>query len=373
MLVQRIKDSPDNVYFNTSFTHKSFDGSNNSRAYYVANKTTPIVDKAEDYYMSIVQFSIPLDQVPILICPVLTTNGNSNTTPLVIGIRDFSANVYYAQNLIWTPELTNEPVVVQTGGANQIITPYYYMYSYETLINMFNSALQLAFTAYDTANPGNPHTGLPCPFFVYDANSQLISLVAHQSWITHNPLTQSIYINNEGYTFLDSLPSIIYPNSVNSAIEDNVLTVYFNGINGFPSSSYPTTPTYVRMLQDYSTLFLWASVRKIVITSGSLPINFEQTPIFNNENPDQFNSLPIIADFVPNVGQTAGESRQIAYYVSQFYRLIDLTGGTPLNKIQFEIFWADKQNNLYQLEISNYQEATLKVVFVHKSLYLGKK
>ena len=238
---------------------------------------------------------------------------------------------------------------------------------------MFNAALQLAFTAYDTANPGNPHTGLPCPYFVYDASTQLISLIAHQSWITASPLTQAIYMNNEGYNYLDSLPSKIYPNSILSNIEDNVLTVYYNGINGFPTNAYPTTPTYIRMLQDYSTLFLWASVRKIVITSGSLPITFEQSPLFNNDNPDQFNTIPIVADFLPNVGNTAGESRQIAYYTSQFYRLIDLSGGFSLNKIQFEIFWADKQNNLYQLEISNYQEATLKVVFVHKDLYLGKK
>ena len=115
-------------------------------------------------------------------------------------------------------------------------------------------------------------------------------------------------------------------------------------------------------------MYLWASLRKIVITSGSLPINFEQSPIFNNNNPDQYNTLPIVADFIP-ANAASGDTREIAYYTSTFYRLIDLSSNSPLQKVQFEIFWLDKQNVLYPLKISTYQEVTLKVCFTKKSLY----
>jgi len=365
----QIKNSTDNVYVNVSMVHDSSDGSNPSPATYIANKTQPIIMDCSEYYMAIVQFSIPLNQVPILICPVLTTNGNSNTTPMKIGIRDFTANVYYEQSLIWTPELINEAVVVQDGSVAQRVTPYYYMFNYETLINMFNTALNLAFIAYNAANPGNPHITFQCPYFVYDATTGLISLIAHQSWITASPLTQSIYYNNDSMNFLDGFSTQQYSRIGDVYNFDNVVNIISNGINGYgPAVVYPATPTYVRVLQDYDTMFLWSSLRKIVITSASLPIRFEQSPIFNNTNPDQYNTIPIVADFLP-ANTKAGDTREIAYYTSTFYRLIDLSSSSPLQKIQFEIFWLDKQNTLYPLTISTFQECTLKVVFTKKSLY----
>jgi hypothetical protein len=370
--IHKIKNGADNVYLNVSMVHDTNDGLNPSSSTYTANKTQPLIMDPEEYYMAIVQFSIPLDQVPILICPVLTTNGNINTTPMTIGIRDFSVtpNVYFQQNLIWTPELTYENPVTQQGSNAQTVTPYHYMYCYETLIIMMNTALNLAFTAYNATNPGNPHSTFQCPYFVYDPATSLISFIAHNSWITASPMiTQGIYMNNDTYNFLDALPSKVYSRVGDSSNYDNVLTIINTGINGFGSAVvYPALPTYIRMTQDYDTMFLWTSLRKIVITSGSLPIKFEQAPIFNNTNPDQFNSLPIVADFIP-ANSRAGDTREIAYYTSTFYRLIDLTSNSPLQKIQFEIFWLDKQNILYPLKISSFQECTLKVVFTKKSLY----
>lgn len=367
--VNTIRNGVDNQYVNISMVHNSSDGSNPSPALYIANKTQPIIGNCSDYYMAIVQFSIPLDQVPILICPVLTTPGNSNTTPLIIGIRDFTANVYYQQNLIWTPELTYENVVIQDGSPAQQVTPYYYMYNYETLINMFNTALNLAFIAYNTANPGNPHSAFQCPYFVYDGTTSLISLIAHSSWITAPILTQAIFTNNDSVNFLDSFSTQQYTRINDPTNFDNIYNIKYNGINGFGTPVvYPAIPTYLRIIQDYDTMFLWSSLRKIVITSASLPINFEQSPIFNNNNPDQYNTIPICADFIP-ANTKAGDSREIAFYTSTFYRLIDLSSDSPLQKIQFEIFWLDKQNILYPLKIGPFNEVTLKIVLSKKSLY----
>ena len=367
MITNTLKNGPDNVYLNISMVHDSSYGSNPSPSSYIANKTQPLLNNAQDYYMAIIQFTIPLNQCPILICPVNTTLGNSNTTPLKVGIRDFSTGIYYERPLIWTPELINESVVVQNGGT-QVITPYYYMYQYETLINMLNTALTLAFNDYNAMNVANPHFTHPCPFFVYDATTKLISLIAHQSWITATPLTQAIYVNNEMYNFLDSLPVKVYSNLVNPTVKDNVFTIKYNGINSYPTNTYPTVGTYIQMIQEYDQTYLWNSLRKVIITSGSLPVNKEQTPLFNNFNNDLSNSIPIIADFI--VGSTsAGDSREIAYYSTTTYRLIDINSNLPLTKLQFEIFWLTTNNEIIPLQISNSQAITLKLGFFKKSLY----
>lgn len=368
MLTQNLKNSPDNVYFNISMVHSSSDGSNPSSSSYIANKTQPIINNPQDYYMTIIQFSIPLNQCPILICPVLTTLGNTNITPMKIGIRDFTANIIYEQPLIWVPELTYETPIVQTGSASQNISPYYYMYEYETLINMFNTALNLAFIAYNAANPGNPHIAFPCPLFVYDANTQLISLIAHSSWTTTSPLNQVICVNNDSFNFLDAFPTTMHSKINDTYNYDNCFTIFYNGLNGFPTNNYPTAPTYIKMIQNYDQMHMWNSLRKLIITSGSLPINNEQSPILNDANPDQYNTIPIVADFLPNAS-VAGDTRETAFYSADQFRLIDLSSNMPLNKIQFEIFWADKQNNLLPLKISKFQEVTMKLCFVKKSLY----
>ena len=81
-------------------------------------------------------------------------------------------------------------------------------------------------------------------------------------------------------------------------------------------------------------------------------------------------SYPILTDFVPNISAAAGESRSIAYYVpTSQYRLVDLISTNPLQKIDIRIFWEDRDGNLYPLEISIFQQASLKLGFFKKSLY----
>jgi hypothetical protein len=361
--IAKITDSPDNIYYNVSMVNNSITFGN--LANYTSNKTIPLLDNADDYYMSIVSFSIPLNYLPLMVCPIQTTLNNTLNTPLVIGIRDFNANITYAQNLIYIPTLTEFPAPVQNGSSTPIITPYYYIYNYETIINMMNSALTASYNIFKLANPGSPHL---CPFFIYDATTTLVSLIADISWV--NSL-QSIVCNIAMYNFLDSMPFKTYAPTIPNETTDVVLQIYNTGNNGYPTNTFPVNPAYVRMSMNYSTMFLWSSLKKLLITTNSLPINFEQAPVFNNLNPDQYNSTPILADFTPSISQ-AGDSREIAYYFATYYRLIDLKSSGPLNKINIQIYWQDTYNNIYPLYIPIFQEATIKFVFTKKDLYLNQ-
>ena len=54
-------------------------------AEYNVTKTLPIIDKASDFYCSIIRFDIPFNSIPLFIMPIVANQSNANLTPMVIG------------------------------------------------------------------------------------------------------------------------------------------------------------------------------------------------------------------------------------------------------------------------------------------------
>lgn len=196
-----------------------------------------------------------------------------------------------------------------------------------------------------------------------------------------------IYVNRALQQFLDGF-YFAFTSGVNRFIPASIGFDYsFNlsGLAGFkttnstiaypyPNMAYPTALTdpttyanYYIFSQEYQTIGLWTSLRKIIITSNSIPVQNEFVPS------DSISStLPIITDFVPNI-QNPGDTKTIAYYFPQSqYRLVDLKSDLPLNTIDLKIFWQDKLNNTFPLLISSLQQGSIKLAFVKKSLYKPK-
>lgn len=357
---------------------------------YTANKTLAIVDKCSDYYCSVIRFDIPLQKIPIFIMPIVpgtqqsTTPTNPNLTPLIIGI--FYNNVYYPVNLIYTPDNNGTPPV--QSQSTQVITPYYYVYSQQLLINMFNIALAFAWT----------NSGLEAlfgsfsePYFNYDPVTELISIIVPQPFAfltapaTSIPL---IFINESSVRYLESFE--LFFNGYNRLYGADYFfrftsTTPLNPTNIEPPPIFPTnqnsyalfgtTPTpiasYYIYTEQYPIIQYWSSLRKILITTGTIPIAFENVP--SNNNTDSAVSLPILTDYVIPL-EHAGDGRTIAYYnpTSQ-YRLIDMLTDSPLYKINVKVYWEDIYTNRYPLTIGINQNASIKMGFFRKSLYKASR
>ncbi len=363
------RKSPDNVYYDIVIYN---DGTAPFiRATYDVNKTQPILGKASDYYLAVSRATIPLNTIPLLVCPIVPNQIDPNLTPLVIGIRDYTSGISYPQNVIFTPELTQEPLPVQ-NQPNQVISEYYYIYAYTTLIQMFNTALLDAFAAFSLAIPTPPQASFPCPFFIYNPDTQLMSLVAHKSWffdINSNPLTANvIFTNSAAVNYLDGFQSIYVPTGVASPVFsfNNVFAIYNRNNNGYPTNVYPAVPDYVQMTQDYLTTKNWISLRKILITSTSLPCPGEDLPV-PGQSQDEYTSFPIISDFEVQL-DGAGVNGDIMYYDPQIYRLVDMMYDASLNKINLRIYWGDKIGNIYPLTISAFNSVSVKLLFINKDL-----
>jgi len=389
----------DNIYLNITFnspqinsTGTPFDppsGENPIPMEYNVTKTLAVVDKCSDYYCSVVRFAIPMNSVPLFIMPIVPGNQqshpvNANLTPMIIGI--LYNDVYYPVNLIYTADNTaSYPLQNQD---TQVITPYYYVYTYQTLINMVNVALNIAWTTSPLAALF-PTTIQP--FFQYNSSTELISLIVPRlfSYVT-SPATSIpfLYMNLALLRYLESFE--IFFNGYNQPNGADFIfrctnTIPLNPSDPTPPQVFPTdqnafaffgtTPVfpaqYFIFTQQYSMIQYWSSLRKILITSGSIPISYENIPAPDNTGINV--SLPVLTDFVIPL-ENAGDSRTIAYYnPTAQYRLVDMISDTPLYRINVKVYWEDVYGNRYPMLIEYNQTSSIKIGFFRKSLYKNTK
>jgi hypothetical protein len=338
-------------------------GEGGSLAEYKVTKTAPFLDNPSAYYCSVVRFVVPLQLIPLFIMPIIPNTyvnpgspGNSDLSTLIFGMiylgnRTSQRVIYNADNILNAP-IQNQPT--------QVVTPYYYVYTYSHMIQMINLQLGSIWissglkAAFPTLNP---------PSFIYDPVTQLISLIVPFIFVTG---VATLYMNAASLQFLEgfhlSFQGYNRPNG-----EDFVFIPEDNPNFYYPNPGIPSTPQYYKYTQDYNTLYYWTSLRKLIFSSQNIPITNEVVPA--NNDTGTYSSFPIITDFVIGTEQ-AGQSRSLAVYNPQGqYRLISLSGNSPISAIDIKIFWQDQQGNLYPLFIPQNQQASIKIGFFKKSLY----
>lgn len=384
MSYSTIYQNADNVYVNVTFNHDDTQGNVPTPAEYRVTKTIPILDKCDNYFCSVIRFDIPLNGTPLFIMPIVPNQADPDLTPLIIGITylgvDYPVNLVYIADNIFNAPIQNQP--------SQVITPYYFVYSFQTLINAINIALAEA-VSLSGVKAVLDGLGQKTPWFYFDPVNQLISLIVPKLFTdpTVLPGKPLIYVNAQLSNYLEAFKkSQVGYNQPNG--HDFVFLLDFPSFPAQPFPSYNPYPqsdkafypipaggldpagvyTYYKFTQEYNAMQFWSSLRKIVITTTSIPIVTEYTP---TNDSGISSTLPIITDFTPQI-ELAGQSRSIAYYVpTSQYRLVDLKSSEQLNTIDLKIYWQDRNSNLFPLLITTGQQASIKLGFFKKSLYKG--
>lgn len=363
----------DNVYLNITINDQynsktsAYDA---VQAQYNSTNSTPIVLKASDYYCSVLRFDIPLNTIPLMIMPIKEDQPDPLLTPFTIGISIGATNY-------------PSPVLYESSGSafkvpatnNNPTSEFYWVYTYQKLIGMVNRALAIAWL-----NSGleTLHSKLKAPYFFLNKTSGLISLIAPEPLIIlrnvlpppppdPRPDPPRIYMNEALLNYFDAFNVFYYgvnlPDGRDTSfvLEDVSAPYYLNG-----ESQMTTVPAkYYEFKQEYSVLSLWSDLRKILITSNTLPIAYEYTA--SGVSADT--QTPILTDFVPQI-DAQGQSRSIAYYqpLSQ-YRLVDLISDAPIQKVDLRIFWESVSGGIFPLILSQFQQVNIKLGFFHKSIY----
>lgn len=406
-----IEKSGDNIYVNIVINHNDMLGSKPSMAEFVANYTDLILEKADEYFLSIIRFSIPGQLIPIFIFPILPfPNTNVNGSPFFITMK-FGAVTSTPQQVIYVPNgklpgigYNGIPFPVPPAPSAshpfQTITDYYFVYAYQYMLDMVNTTIAQAFTALNAAVPGGLPVGALPPYFIYDATTQLISLIAQSAFYDETlatpiqlyfntalqqPYFEAIPVHFLGY---DGDPGVTTNLNFLFQIKDNGNNYYYppggqkivnnvNGANTSISTSVGAITTtrvadiqWYKMQQEYNVLSYWSSFKNIIFTTGSIPIQYEQAPFNQPLNSQEVsNSFPILTDFNPLL-QYAGDQRSVLQYYPQGpYRLINLNSSIGLRKIDVKLYWQDQKNNLYPIFIPVEGSINIKLLFIKKSMY----
>lgn len=394
----------DHIYYNIEISNSvNKNGNKDPRgipASYSENLTQPIINNPSDYYLTILRFTIPGSGIPILTMDIQPNQPDINLTPYSFTLN---YNNIHIQKFIMFKNWNNQnlPRPPNPIRAND---PYYFIFEYNIMIQMMNTALKEAFNELVAAVAPAVLPVTEPPFFIYDETTQLISIIAQKNYspILAGEETVKIYANTALYTrFLSSLfvqfdgynkndgrnYHILFPPVQVTTISDtiDILPKYNDSFvsganptqmygNRYYTGSVNNPPEYLINTQEYNTIQYWNSFKKIVFTTNLIPIQSEYVPSSstsgNNHTVGTVAFRPILTDYEPLLS-AAGDCRsELQYFNQGEYRLVDLISTSPLQKIDIQVYWEDFDNNLYPVMIASNQLATIKMLFVKKDLFL---
>jgi hypothetical protein len=182
----------------------------------------------------------------------------------------------------------------------------------------------------------------------------------------------SIYFNGSLFNLFSSFPFII--ESEGATLNGRNARVIMSGFGGANIVPYPpVAPTYtaLQIVQEFSTIALWTPITSIVFTSNTLPIvaNQVSAPLlfFNGTRfttgGNNANIAQIITDFVANEGVY---KPNIIYAPTAQYRLVSLTGNTPLYNLDIAVAYKNRVGEFIPFKLGTGNSATIKILFTRR-------
>lgn len=371
------KKDDDRIYYNFIIGEK-----NNLAPYYDAkfqqNLDDSFITNPSDYYLSVIRFSIPCQNIPIWIPEIKkypNTNVNETVYSLSLEYGAFTSGETFLQFESSNPNAYASTIsaLSPSAGTDSI---YYWIYNYQAIVDMINTTFQTAFTALNVASGGLP-VGSVAPYLEYDPVTQLMSLVCQRvNYDVNLPNTISIFMNYKLFEYIDSILAnylggsnynVYLPNGKDFQLI--VLDLKNNWYNP-PNLAPATPPDYYKMTQNFSTILNWNVFQSLQITTNMIPIVSEIAPSLNSSDTSNTTQQSFLRDFTP-ITETGGDFRNgtLQYVLDGPYQLINLTGQTPLNKLDMQVFWLDRFGHKYLLKCAYNQILSIKIVFIKKSSY----
>lgn len=359
-----VKNQPpsiDKQYYNLVLPYTDRGGKNcSSTIGYESNDI--ILDKASDYYLSIVRFQIPVSSTPIAIADIQPfPNTDINNTIYSVTLEyDGETSQEFIQfvpsNLAESPP---QPPTAQQPLVKRSL--YYGIYSFQHMVNMVNTALEEAFQ-----NLSNKPVGASEPIMTFNPDTSRFSMVVDPLFYGDNLVTPiKIYFNSQLYTFFEGFDVVYYPRSTPEGRQ--VEFRFVETINNVDQLGLLTVS------QDYPTLSSWTCVKSLQLRSALLNVNQESVPTgFTSSGSSS--SASIIADFIPLYGETTSNAvarTTVDFTLQSSYKLINMLSDRPLTKVSLDVVWIDELGNEYNLNMNYRDVISVKLLFQRKSTFVG--
>ena len=372
------KQNPNHIYMDIQVTNNDYlNQYANIPLSFQERKSTTILGKANEWYMSIIRFNVSTLNIPVWI-PLCQMTNDVKTS-----IYSFSMSykgVVHQEYLFFIPQdrSIQEPPFV-SGAPQNITSGYYNVFSYAYIINsLFNTTLndcwknflqKLTDAEIDLPAPNVLNT----PFYNYDpTSSEIILNVPQSNFYAEDGDCVQLFCNTPMYNLMNSFEFL------------KVSTNDPNGCN-YQFNIYPINTTniieldtnYIQLYQEYSSISSFGVVSSIVFVSPDLfisPTIIERNKQFGemttsiNTN-GMMNTLNIITD-IDISGLNKDIYPSMSYIPQGEYRLIDLLSSDTLSNFRIDIYYKDIYQNYHQLYLNSGQDSSIKLMFRRKSFNL---
>ena len=159
----------DYVYYDMQFTSVSGDQQPHLR--FDDNRSQNLVDKAEDYKMSIVRFQVDTNYLPSYICFIQPNQPNVNLSiySVTLSVNGVESGQKF---MIWEPVNKRERGEVLNGSIQRIANEYYWGYNCQYFLDLLNKQLDEALDEIVTIDAGL--SGCQVPFFRWEDNKVVL-------------------------------------------------------------------------------------------------------------------------------------------------------------------------------------------------------
>lgn len=382
--------SPDMVYYDIVVTNFQSITTKPPKLRFNESRTNPIIDKTEDYYLSIVRFSLDTYNLPNIICEIQPNQADPNLSIYSVtlqallpdGLGGFTTTEVQTF-LNWIPQNRDIPTPIApsltASGFQMTNTEYYYCYQFQYFLALIDQTFLSCLADLITATGGgaSPINTAQQPIILWDFTSNSAVLNAPRNFyeVTIDPTVNpqiNIFFNKPLFSLFNSFLNLDFGVSVTNGKNHQIVIDSYLGtqIIQFPYGPDPALE-YTQVFQEFSTIDTWTPVSSIVFTSNTIPIVSNQlsAPLIFNDGQvvvgdgNNTNFAQIITDLETNLQVY---KPQLLYTPTAEYRRIDLTGNRPLVNIDIEVYWRDKLGGLNQFNLESGGSATIKFLFEKK-------
>jgi hypothetical protein len=310
----------------------------------------PILDKPNEYELSVVRFKIP-SSIPLFIF---------DTTDLDPTVFQIQITFTYYDGLDVTYFYVNKTIEYENfNGENY---PYTYGINYiQHFLTIINQAIEDAGDDIrdEIEAEGIPVPSFDVPLFKYNTDSDLIVLQIDKDFQQNQlQLRMSKPLHR---TFFQTLPA-----RINDVINDafrpilQFLPVLFiqSSLEDFIQVEEP----FITITSEFPVGALFNQIKEIIFESDTIPVGAEYIQSSNNQQ------RRIVSDFTPE--QDIG-SRQYYTYSPPIYRFYDLLATDPMYNMDIQIFVSYTTGEVFPLYLQAGEVATIKFMF--KKKVIGKE
>ena len=376
---------PHHVYYDASIINNDQSGTKPPpRLNFQDIRSTPVLSSPELYELSVVRFNLQTaNSLPIWI-PSIELIDNPLSNP---NLTTYSFTLSYLDGLTYSsgqvfveyiPTNRSEPIPV-IGSLRDTIIPYYYVYSFNTIVTMLNNCLITAFQRLNADVEYSSKT-LPTqnvPYFEWDNNAQKFILNADVNGFNSNILNHiSIHCNTALYTLISSFQA--FYNGYDVLTARNYTFNISEDLRGLNTYKIDDTYTVIQLFQEYSTGALFTPISSIVFSTSLIPVlpsNTAKPSVIDGDGSlistgNNNNISSMITDFEVQDNSGYGFSGVLSYTPTAEYRMIDLNNSSSekLNNLDITVYWKDQYSNLHPLYLQPGCKCDLKILFRKKKL-----